>query len=517
VTPPACVDTGNGVDIAGSVAYAGTHTGRLYVMATDNNHQPFAGTSLSTAGGSPFSYVIRGLPNTNGTVNVVAYLDTGNDTIPNVPSDPVATTQVSLSGSTMAGVNLNLADPPAAAPPTMPAPQVTPLPGSVVLQIRPPTDANGLALVDAFRIYWDTSPDPTSGRHLGMLTSSVSSFPTVGGLTNGITYYFTVAAVAAGVEGAASPSASAVPTALNPGTGHDVSGTLSYGCAGVTSSTSASVTLIGNNNGVFSLMSLTANPQPYVIHGVPDGVWGLISFIDMNANGVIDTGDETTGFEISNPFVVVSGAAATAPPIVVPGTNALASVKAFYDASSGYRLRFVVEQNRKLPVSASICGGPHIPTPSDLGMQRLTNSGRYYLDWNISSVPSVADLYGVNVAYSDGTTETLAAPITRVFTDAATLVSPPSTGAASVPTLTWSLPLSAPATYMQEIQVTPNGSGNTLWDYVTGPGVTSVVYNADGRASQATLTSGQSYQWSVDVTDQLGNRTSSARGTFQVQ
>jgi hypothetical protein len=516
-TPPACVDTGNGVAIAGSILYGGTRTGRLYVMATDNNRSIFAGTSLSTGGGSPYAYVIRGLPLTNGPVKVVAYLDTGNDTIANVPSDPIATTQITMSGSTQAGVNLNLADPTPAAVPTLAAPQVVALSGGAYLQVRAPQDANGLALLDAIRIYWDTSPNPSASQHLGTLTTTASGFPTVGGLTNGTTYYFSAAGVAAGVEGAPSPSVSAVP-APSASSGHDVSGTISYSCDGVAKASVATVALIGLgvNAGTIAATSLTANPQPYTIHGVPDGIWSAFGFIVMNGNGLMDLGDETSGLDVGSPFVAVSGAAATAPPVVIRDTSGLASVKTSYSAGAGYSLKFNVEPNRKTPVYASVCGGPHISTPSDFGLNNSTNAGRWSLNWNIASVPSTVESYAVNATYSDGTTETLAVPVTRVFTDAPYLASPSGAGASSAPTLTWTIPLSAPASgYAQEISVATN-SGSQLWNYAVPAGVTSVVYNVDGRASQATLASGQSYQWSVDVVDQFGN-SAYAQTTFTTQ
>jgi hypothetical protein len=241
----------------------------------------------------------------------------------------------------------------------------------------------------------------------------------------------------------------------------------------------------------------------------------MVGFLDLNGNGVTDPGDMTTGFDVVNSFVTVSGAAASAPTLVIPGTNALVSAQTDYDAGSGgYNLHFNIDPNRKLPVYASICGGPHIATPSDFGLQKLDTGGRWRLDWGIGSVPSAVESYALNVTYSDGTSETLAAPVTRVFTDAPTLVSPSGAGASSAPTLTWTIPLSAPSSYMQEISVS-SGSGY-VWDYLAPGGITSVVYDVDGSASQPTLTSGQTYNWQVRIGDQFGNTTTSQQGTFQV-
>jgi hypothetical protein len=90
-----------------------------------------------------------------------------------------------------------------------------------------------------------------------------------------------------------------------------------------------------------------------------------------------------------------------------------------------------------------------------------------------------------------------------------------ATGVAHVPSFNWT---AAGSGLTQEIQVQPNGGGNSVWDYILpGTATLPVAYDTDGSASQSTLNAATTYQWNVRFTDANGNEADSQNFTFTTQ
>jgi len=248
--------------------------------------------------------------------------------------------------------------------------------------------------------------------------------------------------------------------------------------------------------------------QPFAISGVPDGDYRLILLLDRNGDGAFASSDPRVGLEQS-PVIVVSGADVSCASLAFPSGWSIASVSTEHfvgGSGDSYGLRFEIRPNRKTPVSAVLCSGPHVVTPSDM---TVGHDGEVQVTerWALgSTAPVVGDTYGVIVRYSDGTQEVLDLKVTGVLGAAPTLIAPTGTIASTTPTFTWTLPSTGlPAMYGQRIDVQPVG-GSRLWE--SGdlpPGATSLVYDADGRASSAQLPVGPEISWFLDLVDLNGN------------
>jgi hypothetical protein len=117
----------------------------------------------------------------------------------------------------------------------------------------------------------------------------------------------------------------------------------------------------------------------------------------------------------------------------------------------------------------------------------------------------------MTVAYSNATItpDTLNATVTGVVDAFAQNLSVNTATGATTPTFTWAAPAATPAPpnpYTYEVGVWPQFSGGSLW-WINGlsSSTTSILFNSDGSATQSALTSGVTYQWSVNVVDAYGN------------
>ena len=190
-----------------------------------------------------------------------------------------------------------------------------------------------------------------------------------------------------------------------------------------------------------------------------------------------------------------------------------------------YAIAFDVKEGYKLPVAVRLMSGPHILHPVDLGKCLDCEMIRFmYTVDTYSDVPAAGDSYDLLVTYSDGTSETLTAPITGVLNGFATNLSPSGTSDTSVtPTFSWTDPANA-GRYQYQFCLMDD-QGNTIWQ-IPGNGsnsggfssaITSITWGAD--PTDATnlppvfaVTPGATYIWQIQVMD--GNGNSSVQRTY---
>lgn len=180
--------------------------------------------------------------------------------------------------------------------------------------------------------------------------------------------------------------------------------------------------------------------------------------------------------------------------------------------STFYSIYFRLAGAKKLPVAVQLTSGPNTISPLDLAP--IDGSFQSYFGTG-SMRPSLSDTYAFSVTYSDATSETVNLIVSEVLDALARTLSPTGTvsGGSLTPTFTWSAPTSPPSSYTYFFYMYANGGGN-IWQYPgqhnNGQGMpsstTSLVYNLDGHASQASLTQGTQYHWSITVQDSLGNQ-----------
>ncbi|HEX9082397.1 MAG TPA: hypothetical protein VF768_08960, partial [Holophagaceae bacterium] len=171
-------------------------------------------------------------------------------------------------------------------------------------------------------------------------------------------------------------------------------------------------------------------------------------------------------------------------------------------SGEGYNLNFRINGNVKLPVNLTLQLGANGTV--DVGVN--SNGGDKYQYWLNSLRPLVGDSYPVTVTYSDGTSETLNPAVTAVLDTFAQNLAPTTSGSGvTTPTFTWAAPATPPASYTYDLWVNDSTSGQ-IWGSWDMPSTqTSILFNADGSASQPTLTLGTTYTWGLGVKDVNGN------------
>ena len=257
--------------ISGTVTYAGSQTGRIYMKVSS-----YHGTSIA----SPGPFAIRGLA--PGSYVLSAWMDNGSpQTGVRSALSPSGSLSVTVSGD-LPGQIISLSDPSPTPGPGIPT-NVTVFPSNscALVQWDSPQDANGNVLAQYYNIYYSTSGtvSPTTGikKHVQASTERNGIF--VNGLVDGQTYFFVVTAELGGAESAAStPAASATigaPTGLN-----NVSGTVTFPGA----ATGPMYVVLYSDAAVpfFQCIENPASPQPYSISGVANGAYLAFACVDMN-------------------------------------------------------------------------------------------------------------------------------------------------------------------------------------------------------------------------------------------
>jgi len=479
--------------ISGTVSYAGLKTGSIAIRVYPANCPgcaDFGGTVIAATG----SYTIRGLQ--SGTFDVKAEMDALGTGVRNANNPKGIITNITIPS---AGNNISLGDPSAPTPVTPTGLVVQSASGAAFILWDPMKDATGTEIATSYKIYWGTDAAATNGTPI-IVTASDTGGYFQGGLTNGTTYYYKVASRVGASESAVSAVVSVVigaPTGLNT-----VSGTVSVIPATIIPANAPMIVGLYNNGAIyFTRIASPTNSQSFSIAGVPDGIYSNFAVIDMDNNGTFSIGDITNA-NGNAPAVTVSGN--TTSNVTLSSDGATASVHTNHDGTyHNYSLLFGINDGAKHAVSATIISGANIPVPLDL----VTVSGNdTWHDLGINR-PAVLDTYKFRVKFSDNSTQDFSGSVTGVLDSFAQFLTVQTTapGTTNVPLLIWSAPAVPPASYTYHVSIYGN---NSNWWYPQDNGlpstITSVLYNADGRATPASLTSGFTYQWQVLVQD--GNR-----------
>lgn len=496
--------------ISGTVTYAGAQTGRVYVNAMPAAGINTVGTVINLTAGSG-TFTLRGAP--ANTYTVSAQMDTlGTNAFNAANASGVAATTATVGPANATGVAITMNDPGAITPVVPVLGKIFPGDKSALIYWAQPMTVVGPETDTAYKIYWGTDAAATNGTPV--VVGARGTFNNGGGtlllpgLTNGANYYFKMSGLAGATESAPTPVVG--PIMIGPATGlNTVSGTVTFSGSVPALVVELQNTALGGGV-IYQRIANPVSPQAYSIAGAANGTYIVQAFLDLNNNGIPDAGD------ISN----MSSSVAPAPQITVAGnatanlnlwaTNSSSNVQTSHiyilsPLSDTYTETFDVWGSYKTPVAVTLVSAPNMAVPLDLGTYSGYSFGYF---GNPSGVaPKVGDVFKVRVTYSDGTSEYINIPVTGVLNLAQNLAPNALTAAGqTVPTFTWAAPLNPPASYEYSLSVVPTVGVGFIWYSPLMPSTqTSVVFNSDGKASQAALTVGTSYTWNLNIRDKFGN------------
>jgi hypothetical protein len=492
-----------GFSVSGTVSYSGSKTGRVYLVLSGGNNGAANGVSIA---GPTGSFTIRGVP--PGSYTLTAFMDVLGLGNPNA-SDPVnsATIPLSVSSSPVTGVNVVLVDPSPVTLTAAPSFQgIVPFNGGALVNYAP-LMSSGVETATSYDLQWSTTSSFTTVAGTLSFTAQSDKNPMcfTSGMTDGTPYYFRIRGKVGVSAGPWSTVSSAVT--IGSATGYNtVSGTITLP---VSPTGPLAIALVNDTAKQFHILSIPTptQTQAYTITGVPNGTYQLYAILDQNHNGVIDPGDVSNTEQNGGAVITVAGNL-TGQNLAVPGASSVTGLSTQHwkqatgsFTGEGYNLNFRVNGNVKLPVNVALQLGPNGLV--DVG---VNNGGDRYQYWLPSLRPGVGDSYTVSVAYSDSTTDTQTPAVTAVLDAFAQNLQPTTgTSTSTQPTFSWTAPATPPAYYTYDLWIGPQ-MGGQLWSYWGMPSTQlSVGYNADGTASQPTLTLGTTYNWSLGVTDAAGN------------
>jgi hypothetical protein len=514
--------------ISGMVSYpTGAQTGktlntiiRVFNSGCTSCGGSNAGTSISSvpaAGGT--AYTVRGL--SSGSYVVTAEIDTQLTGVPNSSNPNGISSTATISTSDVTGVNITVADRTPLAPSAPSTPNIFPSSGAVLVVYNEVDDTNGEELATSYKLSYGTDTSATSLGTKSYPAGNSEDVFAVTGLTNGTAYYFKLAAVNA--TGTSAYSSVVGPITINATSGSNtVSGTITF--TGITPAVGAhlNVGLFSGNSGVYfvSYTSPTSG-QTFSISGVPSGKYSLFAFLDQQNCNYICVGDVTNFVGPNGPPQIVISGPSSGNVIALTAFNANTYVSTYHTSGNGnpdsYGVNVGINLGAELPISMTLYSAPNVGVPYDLNADPQNSNSPIN---NNSVSPNVGDVYKFQVTFANGVTQVIPASVTEVLNTFATSLSETTSGVVggvtlsrNVPEFTWAAPSAPPSFYTYQIQVYQNNQ--QIWNYKGGSDsnglpstITSAVFNSDGRASQASLTTGVKYAFSVSVTDNLGNTAS---------
>lgn len=496
--------------VSGTVFYPGTKKGRVY-LRIKNEDGP--GTSLDAPG--PFT--IRGVRGT-GPVTLEVFLDALGTGHYVYAGDPRGERTVNRTGSNLVDMDVTLIDPPTlGAPPKPTAPTAFANADSILVSVDEPVrDLSNREVATSYRLYWSTSPNPGPAnradgapRELPASANGLLTYFRAPIVEAGASYYFAVAAVNDGLEGPTSDPVGPIAVAAPMG------GTTMTGEVQLSTLAATGPIYVGfhsNANGAFFAEPQGAGAfRTFVVTNVPAGKYRLFAFLDADGDGRVGPTDPKVGFSERGEEVSVGATPMTGFVAKLPTSDAHATVRTHHFRTgviSSYSVDMAVEGDLKRPASVVLVSGAGASSSLDLGLER----GFHSLSWPLESAPTVGQRFTFDITYADGTSGSITAEVQGALA-AATLTAPLGPIPNTTPTFTWTLPGGLPAKYQQRLRVRTS-TGTPTWNYeLPTLGQTSVAYNFDGNATP--LASGNSYLWTLGITDQLGN-TATTEGAFSV-
>jgi hypothetical protein len=556
-----------GYTVSGTVGYTGTQTGQVYLNLNNNCGGSAEGTSIAYPFTNGGAFTIRGVP--PGTYTLDANMDNLGQGQPNATDPTNAGTQPTpqVSNANVTGVAVTLADPTVTAPTSAPPlSAITPNEQGVVINFGA-IKSNGVEAVTSYTVEWSTSSTfagtPSSwtfkavGTHsnVWILNNSVVGSGTFVG---GTTYYFRAKGVnSAGqsgyaVYGGGTPTGVTILTSAVPSGYNTVTGAVSIP-AGITPTGPLYVGFYNqNNNDVYAtiipLGSIsTSSPNSYTVYVPTDSSPDYINFVilDQNNDGLIDLGDvsNTDNNGGSSGIAITPTGTLTGYDPVLPTANSTLAVTTQYQQDTSYNgsqpstqvdysLNFNLRKGNKLPVSVTLTSGPNVIHPVDLSACNSCGTEQFQYSVYLNSVmPVVGQAYDFLVTYSDSPTDTQTVIGTVTgwngtstlvgASDLATNLQPSESGSTSLtPTFTWAYPANAgDFTYSFYM----NGPTGTIWQIPSTnsnfngftsaqvPMPAGITWGTDpiesgNPPSVGSLTSGDNYQWQIQVNDSNGNQ-----------
>jgi hypothetical protein len=523
--------------LSGTVVYGGPRSGRVFVNLASTSMQGSATFATSIAGPGPFTFVGGPLP--NDTYIAHAWMDVLGVGVFNPAIDPYSVFEFEvgaragdggiLDSSSDAGAlsawpqTITLVDPAPATPVSPSVRMAIPYEGGAIVGFGPSRDSSSNESADHYRVYASTTPNPgpANTTFSNTVRAGDEQIAAVSPLTNGVGYYFAVAAINNGVESVPGPAYGPVRAGPVAG-GFTASGTVDV--SALSNPGTLYVVLSGSDTAYVTRIATPSATSAFTISGILNGSYTLGAFLDMDSDGEIDPTDPLTFRHVApQTYVTVNGSDPTGLHLSLPAGDGLARAESshFFQSPNGsdsYEIALRVGPNLKMPVHA-IGFGPNAP-PRDLGFRDIGPGGELQLSEFISerTSPAIGDGYAFQVTYADGTTCNLSASVSAVLS-LPTALAPSGTGPPT-PLFSWTPPSPPPSgPYVYALYLQQVGTNNRVWSYEQIPSTqTSVAYNSDPghTASQAALTPGVEYSWTLSVQDEDGN-SSRAAVTFTAQ
>lgn len=534
-----------GYTVSGTISYAGTKTGQVYVVLNSscgsNNNRP--GTSIT----APGAFTINGVG--PGTYTPYAWMDNLGNGAPNA-TNPAGTAgaNVVVTAANATGAIDTLIDP------TLGAPTAAPTLNAIVPNIQGvtisfnPIKSNGIEAVAGYTVQWSTSSSFTStssesfaatgnNGNVWILNNGLAGLS--GSFVDGTTYYFRARGELAAGHGPWTVWGGGTPTGVTvnaPSGGNTVTGTVTF------TGTATGPLYVGYYNqstgAVYAqYIASPVSPQTFTTN-VPSGTYFFFGIIDQNNDGMIDAGDITNTNEANdNTSVTISGNM-SGQNLTLPSANSTAAVTTQYysdlsagGTSTGYSINFNVREGNALPVAVQLVSGPNVAGPIDIGACGDCGTPQFQYYVNVApNVPNVSDAYVFHVTYLGNPTPAVVSSVVTGWNGTSTLVnasdlatglSPSGSGGSATPTFTWTYPASA-SSYTYSFYICC-ATGSDIWD-IPGqnsntngftntqiPGSPGIVWGTDptdntNTPSVGSLTNGTTYNWQIQVQDSNGNQ-----------
>jgi hypothetical protein len=508
--------------IAGTISYAGSKPGRVYVEAW----QQLAGSSSSRSLGSvslaaPGPYVINGAPIAGGasTITVVAWIDATLTSPEPIATDPEGQAMKSITAATsLSGFDVAITDPVGVVPGTPDAaPKVFPGKSAALVSWDPILNSAGAPDAEHYRLFAIPAAAgaiacfSNAGANELDVSAWLPTYAVISGLTDGARYCFAYCGSANGADG--SLSAITPPITIGaPTAGVTVSGSVTY--KNFTPQGPLLVIARDDSAGYASFTRITPvgpSPQDFTLAGLPNGTYKLTAIFDQGSGGSAAPTDPTNANDVVPTTFTVAGAAQSGRTLDLEPKDANLQITTDHyrdDTTAGSEDNTVyatIDPGLKLPVAVHLASGPGA-IPSDLPLASYASYGpaEWTFTRNSSGAPGAGGPYVFSVTFADAATKSFSA--SSVYVPLVTNVAPANntTAGSAAPAISWTPPSPLPASFVSLVSVSSLADGSKLWESAQLPSsANSVAYNVDGKG--AALVSGATYYLTVEILAAGGN------------
>ena len=496
-----------GYAVSGNVSYTGNATGPINLILQYQCSGGSSGYTLGTSILAPGPFTINGAA--PGSYTVHAWRDNLGYGSLNASNPTALTDPAPVTFSTAP-------DPPA----PFPMDQGVFFFGGV-LDNYSSTYAANIELASSYTVQWsaNSSFSPIAGSKNYPATGSMGTGQWVlNGLSNGSIYYFREQAVAGSTT--SQWSLHSGPVTIGAPTGSvTASGDITFA-----QPATGPLYIFFNDPATygyyFMKIANPVSPQHYSIQLPKDDNYSIYAFIDQNNDDVFDDGDMLPA--VSDEMIAITGSTATKDITLNGGGNRYIGWQTYNNQSVGsssgttqqYVLSFLAWNGSKQLVAAELVSGPNVVIPQDISYCDGTS---FYFAFCSSinlygNTPKVGDAYGLQLTYSDGSQETVSETVASVPGSFGTNPSSAGVGTSLTPNFTWTDPPNA-SNYGYTFDLT---GGSENWSIPGGgwgtfpSSIQSLSWGVDPTGagnlpSQASLTSGVSYNWDVSAYDSNDN------------